>query len=131
MGEVVGNLGGQDKGYPLVALESWKEVVDEEESCEILKLFCCKQIFTTDLREKGDWTIPSTFLWRASIVMISIKYSISLPFPRFHVSTFPGLLLAIAWHLNILGKIHLYWSGEGVVIAMGGDTIGPAPTNQI
>jgi hypothetical protein len=63
--------------------------------------------------------------------MIIIKNSIALPFPRFNVSTFPGLLLAIAWHLNILSKIHLYWSGERVVIAMSRDTVGPAPKNQI
>jgi hypothetical protein len=63
--------------------------------------------------------------------MIIIKDSIALPFPRFHVSTFPELLLTIAWHLNIFSKIHLYWSGERVVIAMGRDKVGPAPTNQI
>ena len=57
VGEVAGNLSEQDKGYPLVALESWKEVVDEEESCAISKSFRCKQIFkllTYGRRETGQ-----------------------------------------------------------------------------
>ena len=63
--------------------------------------------------------------------MIIIKDSIALSFPRFHVSAFPKLLLTIARHLNIFSKIHLYWGGERLVIAMGRDTVGPSPTNQI